>query len=38
MLALLTSQERIGTLAEGRAEEAAQIDHLVRCCAAGLAS
>lgn len=36
MLALLTSQERIGTLGDGRAAEAAQIDHLVRFCAAGL--
>jgi len=37
MLALLTSQERIGTLGDGRANEAAQIDHLVHFCAAGLA-
>lgn len=37
MLALLTSQERIGTLGVGRANEAAQVDHLVHFCAAGLA-
>jgi len=37
MLALLTSQGRIGALGDGLAEEEAQVAHLVRFCAAGLA-
>jgi AcrR family transcriptional regulator len=35
MLALLTSQDRISTLSGGQSEQDAQIDHLVRFCAAG---
>ncbi|MRU14974.1 TetR/AcrR family transcriptional regulator [Roseovarius sp. A21] len=38
MLALLTSQDRIGTLSGGQSEQDAQIDHLVRFCAAGIAA
>lgn len=39
MLALLTSQGRIAALGGGTAaDEAAQLDHLVRFCAAGLAA
>lgn len=35
MLALLTSQNRIGTLTGGQSKQDAQIDHLIRFCAAG---
>lgn len=38
MLALLTSRERIGALGAGVSSQDAQIDHLVRFCAAGLCS
>ncbi len=37
MLALLTSRDRIGTLSGGQSEQDAQINHLIRFCAAGLA-
>ena len=38
MLALLTSQDRIGTLSGGQSQQDTQIDHLVRFCAAGFAA
>jgi len=38
MLALLTTQERIAALGEAKSPEGEQIDHLIRYCAAGLAS
>ena len=38
MLALLTSQGRIGALGQRPAPEADQIDHLIRYCAAGLSA
>ena len=38
MLALLTSQGRIGALGQRPAPEAEQIDHLIRYCAAGLSA
>ncbi|PHP67184.1 TetR family transcriptional regulator [Zhengella mangrovi] len=39
MLALATSQQRIGALGGGEAaDEAAQIDHLIRFCAGGLSN
>lgn len=38
MLALLTSQGRIGALGRTPAQEADQIDHLIRYCAAGLSA
>jgi AcrR family transcriptional regulator len=36
MIALLTSRERIGALGAGSSTEDAQIDHLIRFCAAGM--
>ena len=38
MLALFTSQDRIGALGGGRAAEEAQLAHLIRYCAAGLSA
>ncbi|KZY48007.1 TetR family transcriptional regulator, partial [Roseovarius sp. HI0049] len=38
MLALLTSQGRIAALGHSTAADAAQIDHLIRYCAAGLSA